>query len=59
MKRVVVVLGLVISSVLCVSCTDNSLEEIENKNETQLQLTTPANNGGVGQGGEEEETGDE
>lgn len=54
MKKVVVILGLVISSVLCVSCTDNSLEEIENKNETQLQSTEPGNSGEVDTEDEEE-----
>ncbi|WP_299134628.1 hypothetical protein [uncultured Tenacibaculum sp.] len=47
MKKVVIVLCMIVSSLLCVSCTDNSLEEIEQRNETELQSTDPGDDGKI------------
>lgn len=54
MKKIVMVAVVLVSVVLLSSCTDSDLKELEQRNETQLQLTDPGDDGTKKDDGEED-----
>lgn len=47
MKKIVMAAVVLVSVVFFSSCTDSDLKDLEQRNETQLQLTDPADNGTI------------